>query len=232
MKIFVVTLHFDKGYIASPYWPELGKLIDIEKQSGMNRCRSESRIREALEQHLKKIGMSLKEYEELQVLAARPFYTTGTNGTLPSPTAPPTPALSPSSPPTIIIPRTQVYGMLVHAADTIRSAGRPCHPDQVRSLVQATDFSTGKTEPDGLWERMVLPKDGSGKPLSNQRGLRQDYFIRDFDAKGAFQLDPNYIKPDVVRELLVYAGQNIGIGASRKMGWGRFEVSGFVEVKK
>ena len=64
-----------------------------------------------------------------------------------------------------------------------------------------------------------------GKALSNQRGLRTNSYIKNFAASGTIDFDPELVKPDSVKELLEYAGREIGIGSSRKMGYGRFEVS-------
>lgn len=218
MKLLNITLKFDKGYIASPYWPELERLINIQKESGMKRARSSANARAALEQHIKAIGMTLSEYEALEYRAKRPFYTI-------SPTPSPSPSPTPTPSPTIIIPEHHIYGMLVASADTIRAAGRACPPDQVRTRIHASDFVTDRTAPDGLWERFVTVTSGTGAKLSNQRALRQDYYISNFTAIGTLSIDPDFVKPDVLISMLEFAGRNVGIGASRKMGWGRFEVA-------
>lgn len=206
-----IEIYFPKGYIANPYWPELEKLINIQKESGMKRARSAANARAALEQHLKSLDMTLAAYEDLERLAKRPFYTDSDSN--------------------IVIPGHHFYGMLVASADTIRAAGRACPPEQVRVRLDASDLSTGKTEPDGVWSRFVTVTSGTGAKLSNQRALREDFYIEDFTAKGSIGFSPEFVRPDTLRTMLEYGGQNIGIGASRKMGWGRFEVVRF-EAKR
>jgi hypothetical protein len=36
------------------------------------------------------------------------------------------------------------------------------------------------------------------------------------------------VRPDVLQKALEWGGRTIGIGASRKMGWGRFSLVGFL----
>lgn len=44
-------------------------------------------------------------------------------------------------------------------------------------------------------------------------------------ATATFEIDPDLVKPDTLRNMLTWAGAWVGIGASRKMGWGRFSVA-------
>lgn len=60
---------------------------------------------------------------------------------------------------------------------------------------------------------------------SNQRSLRSNAFIRDFEATGTIEVDADMVEPKAVVELLRFAGRAVGIGASRKMGWGRFKIT-------
>lgn len=151
--------------------------------------------------------MSLGEFDELQRLAERPFYTTPDGF--------------------IVLPANHVASMMVNACMEARAASRPCPPDQLRARVDVSDFLTAKTESDGVWERFAVVTGGTGAKLSNQRALRRNEYIEDFDARGTFALDPDFVRPDTLQKLLEWAGENVGIGASRKMGWGRFTVSEF-----
>lgn len=196
-----VSLIFGKpGYIAQPYWPEMYRLIEIQKRSGVNRARSEESRRKALESMLKSEGMSLEDYEELSRLALRPFHVNGSGR--------------------IYIPRDRVLACLVNASDQAPSRLRLRN---IRSALAVSDFETDKSEPDGTWERFVVVKSGTGKNLSNQRGYRSSAYIEDFTAKGRMDVH-EAVKPQAVLELLRFAGTDVGIGASRKMGWGRFGV--------
>lgn len=209
------------SYIGQPYWPEMDRLVTIVKESGMNRARTTANRNASLEQYLKNHDMTLADYEALEVLATRPFHLEAVhNGDRPH----------------IIVPKIQVNGMLVAATDMIRSAGKPCPPDQVRTVIRATPWTTDRFEPDGMWERYAVVSSGTGAKLSNQRGLRRNQFIGRNPieetgtvaaAHGSLEVDPDMVKPDVVEKLLRWAGTNVGIGASRKMGFGRFKLLSF-----
>lgn len=192
----------EPGYIASPYWPEMYRLIEITKLSGANRIRSEKKRREALEEHLRSVGITFADYEALERASQRPFYTR--NGG-----------------PEIIIPGDKILSCLVSASDEAPSKLRI---DSIRTVIRASDFTTGKTAADGVWERFAVVKTGSGKTLSNQRGFRTNQYIKNFIAEGTLDYDPEMVKPAAVVALLEFAGRIKGIGASRKMGWGRFTV--------
>lgn len=197
----MVKLIFGKpGYIAHPYWPEMYRLIEIQKTSGINRARSEKRRREALEATLRSMQLSLDDYTALQAAALRPFHTNGDG--------------------TIIIPADRVASCLVNACD---EAPARLRISNLRNALRISDFKTGKSAPDGVWSRFAVVQSASNK-LSNQRGLRENSYIENFTATGTIEGDPEMVKPEAVIELLEFAGREIGIGASRKMGWGRFAV--------
>lgn len=211
MLTFDITIYFPRGYIAHPYWPEMAKLIDIQKQSGMNRAKSSANRRKALEEYLRQNSMTLGDYERLEKLSSRPFYTDG-NGL-------------------IIIPELHVISFLTATCDEARAASRPCQPEQVRSRFIVTDWTTGKSEPDGVWERFATVSGGTGQKLSNQRGLRSNPYIGPFEASGSITFDQEFVEPKVLKQALEFGGMFVGIGASRKMGWGRFELRRFEERK-
>jgi hypothetical protein len=200
-----------QSYIAHPYWPEREKLINIIKESGMSRARSSANRQKALSEYLKREGISTDQYEELERLASRQFYT------------------APDG--TIIIPSLHVISMIVNAVSNMRAQGRPFTPEQARTMVQAGPWVTDRTEPDGTWERFAVVTSGSGAKLSNQRALRSNEYIGSppgtdgppVTAVGTFIVD-DAVNITKLHETLSYAGEMTGIGASRKMGWGRFEV--------
>lgn len=203
-----IELSFNgKGYIADPYWPARAKLIDIQKASGLNRAKSDAARRKSLDEYLQRIGMSLADYQKLERDASAPFYVNGAGQ--------------------IIIPAEQFLAFLVATCDTVRSAQKPCSPEQVRSRFEATDFVTGREAADGVWERFALVSSGTGQKLSNQRGLRRSEYIKDFEATGALTYDENFVDPKTLHNALILGGQDVGIGASRKMGFGRFTVKSF-----
>lgn len=213
MLTFQIEATFDDpafGYIAHPYWPEMDRLINIQKESGVNRARSAANRRKALEEYLKQAGMTLAEYDALVEAAARPFHTDDAGH--------------------VIIPSSKVLAFLVATTDQLRSASKPCPPDQVRSRIRASDWVTEKTQPDGVWERYAVVASGTGQKLSNQRGLRRSSYVRGFAATGEMSLNPEFVKPDVLRRAIEWGGVNVGIGAARKMGWGRFRLTRFEEA--
>lgn len=205
MLTFAMTLQFRTPYIGDPYWPEMYRLIEITKLSGMNRARATQNARRALEEHLKTIGMTLADYETLKQRAARPFHTRSTGE--------------------IIIPADQFLSFLVATCDTARAAQRPCLPNEVRSRFVATDLVTDRTAQDGVWSRFATVSQGAGKKLSNQRGLRENAYIAEFQARGEITFDPQFVRPEIVAQAIRWGGDTVGIGASRKMGKGRFTLT-------
>lgn len=183
----------------------MNQVINIEKEAGVNRARSADKINAALTEHLKRIGMTFAEFKALKEAASRPFEINEDGF--------------------IIIPARKILACIVQSTGTIRSAGRPCQPDQIHRRIKATDFVTTKYEPDEKFERFVTVSSGTGMKLSNQRGFRSNEVITDFDAVGFLSIDPSHVSSERLKELLIYAGANIGIGASRKMGYGGFTVS-------
>jgi hypothetical protein len=178
----------------------------------MNRARSEQKREDALKEYLRRNGYTLEQYAELERLARRPFYTDAAGA--------------------IIISSHQMYGCLIEAARNSTASQRPCEPNNLRHLLRVSDFATGKTQADGTYKRLVMPKSGTGQPLSNQRALRMNDFIADFEAVGTLGYFPDEIRnPDELPDFLAYAGQRIGVGASRKMGCGRFVVKAFTLEK-
>lgn len=198
-----ITLTFTRpGYIEHPYWPEQYQKIEIDKKSGINRARTEANRRKALEAHLVELGMTLKDYETLSALAARPFHTNGDG--------------------TIVIPSEKIIACLVNASDVAPAKMRI---GNLRIAVRASDFHTEKTAPDGNYERFSVVTQGSGAKASNQRGYRTNAYIRDFTATGTLEVEEDMVDPKALLSLLSFAGRVVGIGASRKMGYGRFTVS-------
>lgn len=195
-----ITLHLEK-YIADPYRISRFRLIEIQKESGMMRARSEKKRRECLESYLQSKGMTLMDYENLKKEAEEPFWINADGF--------------------IYIPKESVHACFANANDVAPSRIRI---QNLRSALRITDFVTNKKKPDGVWERFAVVKSGMGKQLSNQRGLRTNAYIEKATAKGEIDVDADMVKPDAVKELLSYAGKNVGIGASRKLNYGRFSL--------
>lgn len=201
-QVLKFTVHFERGYIADPYWLARDELINVQKASGVNRARSEANRRKALEEHLKRLGKDFQWYLDLEEAARKPFYTNGDG--------------------TIEIPQNQVYACFAHGCSEARAATRPCNPEQVRSRFVCSAWQTTKTREDGWFERFVTVTAGNKTKLSNQRGLRRNAYITDFDATGSIEFDPGFVKPPTLKEFLIWTGDNIGVGACRKMGWGKW----------
>lgn len=188
------------GYVEHPYWPEMYDCIEIEKKSGINRCRTDKTRREALQAYLEEHKMTLADYQRLKELSLRPFHKDERG---------------------IFIPWDKVLSCLSNASQV---APRKMRIEQVRVAVASTDFVTNRTEPDGVWKRFAVVNMGSGMKASNQRGMRENAYIRDFEAVGTLDVQEDMVEPDALLVLLEYAGRSVGIGASRKMGYGRFTV--------
>jgi hypothetical protein len=210
MLTFNTAFAFKSPYIAHPYWPEMFQVIEITKKSGLNRAKSEANRRKALEEYLRSVSMTLTEYEALEARSKQPFH------------------FNPDG--YVIIPADKILSFLVAANASARSAYRACPPEQVRSRFVATDFLTTKIQPDGIWRRFSTVSLGTGARASNQRGLRENPYIENFTAEGTISFDETAVKPDTLRNLLEWAGSDVGIGASRKMGKGRFDLTRYEQA--
>jgi hypothetical protein len=181
----------------------------------MNRARSEANRAKSLQDYLRAHDMDLDDYTDLEKQANRSFYTRADS-------------LEPADgydPAEIIIPAHQLYGCLAQAADLATSSVRLARPEQLRTVLQVSDFGTGKLVADGVWERFVVVTAGAGNKLSNQRALRQNTYVENFDATGSLHFSEDVVAPARVEEFVRYAGREIGVGASRKIGWGRFQIA-------
>ena len=201
-----ISLQFTSPYVGHPYWPEMFEVIEITKKSGMNRAKSDANRRKALEEYLRANDMTLAEFERIEEASKRPFHMRDGE---------------------IIIPRDSVMAFLVACNSQARAAFRACPPEQVWSRIVATDLRTGKTAPDGIWRRFATVNMGTGAKASNQRGLRENSYIEGFVATGSLKFDEQTVNPDALRNVITWGGQFVGIGASRKMGKGRFDLIGF-----
>ncbi len=126
-------------YIAHPYWSEREELIRIQRDSGMNRQKSDEKRAAALKAQLNKVGLSAEQYRELERKAARQWYRVGGNGDG-----------------AIVIPRHQLAGCLVEAVGRApRNLRGRFDKDSFRFMVQLSDFVTDKTDKDGVFDRYV-----------------------------------------------------------------------------
>jgi hypothetical protein len=218
MKTITGTIRFPGRFIAEPYWPDLAKAIDIDKQSGVSRARSEAARTKALDAHLKKLGMTLDDFYALQRSAKRPFWTVRDLRNNHMPIA------GTHADDEIIIPPDNILAAFVQGCDQAPAAVRIAKPDNLRSVVEAETIYTGKTTPDGTWTRPVVPKK-DGKPLSNQRGTRSSDYIADFSAALVLHYSEASVTAERLRDFCAWVGREVGIGASRKMNNGRFNVT-------
>ena len=152
-----------------------------------------------------RLTMTRPQYEDLERLASRPFYT--------------------SDEAMIIVPALHVVSMIVATCDTVSSRARPCPPELVRTLIKPTGWQTTRPPRTGFWERYSTVSSGTGQKLSNQRALRADPYIEDADATGVIGIDDSDIRAEVLWKALAWAGVHVGIGAARKMGKGRFTLT-------
>lgn len=217
MQTYAIELKFTSPYVAHPYWPEMYEVIEITKKSGLSRARSDANRRKSLEEYLRANNMTLEDFRKLEELSKRPFHTLDDSGTTP---------IS-GQVGEIIIPVESVMSFLVAANSTARAAYKASPPEQVWNRIKATYLTTGKFEPDGVWKRFATVNLGSGAKASNQRGLRENAYIENFTARGTLTFDEQTVDPETLENLIKWAGEFVGIGASRKMGKGRFALKAF-----
>jgi hypothetical protein len=205
------TLSFAKGYIAHPYWPARERLINVQKESGTKRARSEEKRIAALKNYLAAHNMSMEDYLLLEQEADRQFYCSrdlaDANG---------------HDRNEIVIPAHQWYGMAAQACDLASSSIRIAKAENIRTILQISDSFTGKLKADGVWDRFVVVTAGAGNKLSNQRALRSNEYLGPFTTDVTLMFSEDIVAPNKVRDWFQFAGREIGVGASRKFGWGRF----------
>jgi len=210
-----------RSYIGHPYWGQRGDVIDIVKYSGMNRCKSEDKRQQALKGHLSKIGLTLEDFEDLQAKANRQWYRVDDDDQ--------------SSP--IVVPRHQLAGCLV---ETIKRSPKSIRgkysAESFRSHVQLSNFVTDKTVADGVYDRYVKLE------TSNQRNRQQNEYIgigqefcdgknkKPVVAVGQLTLAAG-VEPDELKHLMTFALSETGVGAGRKMGFGRGSIKSFELVE-
>jgi len=189
-------------YVAHPYWPQRERVISIQKNSGMNRQKSEDKRQAALIAQCEREGLTLTEYHELQELAARQWYRLDND--------------DPAS--EIIIPRHQLAGCLVETiGKSTKNLRGQFTKDSFRHHVKLSDLRTGKTECDGVFDRYVKLE------TSNMRSRQVNEFISDFVASGTVSV-ADYVKVSDLKRLFAHAFAETGVGAARKMGYGRGEL--------
>lgn len=203
-----------ESYIAHPYWPEREKAIRIQLHSGVNRLKNDDKKVAAIKGQCEKEGITVEEYEKMLGLAGRQWYRVDSYDL----TTP------------IIIPRHQLAGCLVETVGrTPKAIKGKYEKDSFRALVQLSDFVTEKTEKDGVFSRFVKLE------TSNKRDLQENEFIGRYETTGAAFIATGTLNVeaeanlDDLKRLFNYAVMEVGVGASRKMGFGRGKVVEFIE---
>ena len=188
-----------ESYIAHPYWPEREQLIQIQLLSGINRLKNDDKKLAALKGQLEKDGLTMADYENLKVRAARQWYRVDPEDEISE----------------IVIPRHQIAGCLV---ETINRTPKALHgvynADSFRHVVRISWFLTGRNKADGVFRRYVK------LDTSNKRSLQENEVLEHFTAAGTLSV-PTDTKLDALKRFLSYAFDEIGLGAARKMGYGR-----------
>ncbi len=200
---------FLESYIAHPFWPEQSSRIDIEKKSGMNRCKSDATRDKALKAYLDTLDMTLEDYHILKAKASRQWYRCDPDDLTSE----------------IVIPRHHLSSCIVQTLNSAPSAIRgPYKSESVRHNIRMSDFGTGKTVCDGLFDRYVKLEG------SNQRSKQVNEVVQNFEARGTLHVEMDLKKSKdhlkTLQNLFGFALKEVGVGASRKMGYGHGKVLG------
>lgn len=193
----------DTGYIGQPFWPELSKLIDINKD--VHPKLGEAKKAQALQASCEKRGITIEEYARLKEKAKHPFYT-----------------INDSYKGEIVIPQRVVQSFINHASMKAPKAVPSIKEKGLTfigvKLVKGY-LTTGKTVTDSkLFERFVKLEE------SNQRTFSSSAYIYNFNAEGTIILDEDIIKSQELQKLFEWGGKWIGLGGARPQGFGRFSV--------
>ena len=194
------------SYIAHPFWPARNTCIEVEKKSGVNRQKSDEKRVAALKAECSRQGITYDQYLDLRKQAAEQWYRQPDR--------------------TIYIPRHQLAGALVQCIGSAPKALRgQFDRDNFRALIHVGDFVTDRKEPDGVFARFVKLEG------SNQRSFQENEYLgcylnkgEPFEAKGTIAV-ADAKQADTVKALLTAAVEMIGVGAARKMGFGRGRIA-------
>jgi hypothetical protein len=191
----------ERGYIAHPFWHEQKQLISIQKVSGYNRVRSEQKRAQVLLAELEHRGLTLDQYNDLQLKAKRPFVTDERG--------------------TIVIPADRFCSFLSNIACVAPRAVVAVPKEQAFVVVdvKSPGLTTGKQEATGIYSRFVKNEE------SNERMLAEDPFIGNFTAAGVLVVAEEMVNPEKLKEMIEYGGKYVGIGSARAKGYGRFKIS-------
>jgi hypothetical protein len=201
MKTIKISLLMT-NYIAHPFWPAKNACIEIEKKSGVNRQRSDEKRLAALKAECSKQGTTYEKYLEMKASSEEQWYRLSEG--------------------CIYIPRHQLAGAFVQAVGNAPKALRGAFDkDNFRALVQIGDFNTNKKEADGVFTRFVK-LDGS-----NQRSLQSNEYLgvyldtgEPFEASGMISV-ADVKTAETAKAVIAHSIEFIGVGAARKMGFGR-----------
>ena len=201
MKPIRVKLQMN-NYIAHPFWPARNTCIEIEKKSGVNRQKSEEKRIAALKAECARQSYTYEQYLAFREQAAEQWYRNADR--------------------MIYIPRHQLSGALVQVIGSAPKALRgQFDRDNFRALVQLGDFATDRTKADGKFSRFVK------LDSSNQRSWQENEYVgcyldagEPFIAQGTIAV-ADQKAADTVKSLLTAAVEMVGVGAARKMGFGR-----------
>lgn len=185
-----------KSYIAEPYWPELCQRIEVDTKSRIHRIRNEEKRQASLESYLERIGQSMEWYKALHEKEKEKFYKNSAGF--------------------IIIPEHQMRGCLLEGirSNTRLWKKKGLTVNNFRVDVEVSDFTTTKTEKDGVYDRYINNLE------TNMRRRTLSEFIHNFTATGTVKINEGIEQEDVL-ELFRYAFKNCGVGGARKMAYGR-----------
>lgn len=204
-------LQFEKsplGYIANPYWPEVEWCLKIEQKAGVHPRHKDDKKRKLIEHYCNQNGISLADFDAARVKIATQRWYFDKNGD-------------------IYIPRHHISGMLVQTIQGHRLKSS-VNVDQLRSFLQVYDAEVlpKKQKLDFMFSRYIK------NPESNMRRLQEDEVISDFVAVGTLNFNPDIFNIRDVEDLFSYGGRWVGIGSSRKMGYGRYSVKEMKEMEE
>lgn len=189
-----ITIQLER-YIAHPYPPEKTLVINMAKETKYAML-GEAKRAKALAAWLAKKGISQAEWSRIQEESQKQWHKNGEGK--------------------IIIPAGRFLSALAATIDNNPKNAR-CGFDlqNTRGKIKATDFVCEKTEADGVFTRPVrLDK-------SNQRSEQSNEYIVNAVFVGELDVPIMPNKVDDFSRILSTMVEDTGIGAARKMGYGR-----------
>jgi hypothetical protein len=192
-----------KRYIAHPYWPEVHWLFSLDKAALIHPKHSAAKKDQILQAHCKNEGIAWQDVLDARTKIATEQWYKDTDGN-------------------IIVPRHHLVCSWIQSLRN-HPMKKQIKVEQFRTFCNCTDgiVTPAKKVCDGKFRRYCSSEE------SNLRRLQEHEEIRDFQVTTEVTFMANILTTKELTNLIKFAGVYFGMGAARKMDYGRYMVVSF-----